>query len=112
MTDADRFRLLGTYKTPRFRVGDVVRCLLRGWVPIVGVSVAPIPWPLGGKLGERCSPVVYQDLADAVRCESPSAVAHWWGVSAGTVRKWRRRLELNGWQIPGLGAGPKKPRRP
>jgi hypothetical protein len=111
-TDADRFLLRGTYKTPRFRLGDVVRCLLRGWVPITGVSAAPIPWPVCGKLGERSSPVVYRGLADAVRCESPAAVAHWWGVSVSTVRKWKRRLRLAGWLIRGRGPGPKKPPRP
>ncbi len=29
MLDADRFRLLGTYRTPRCRVGQWVRCRVR-----------------------------------------------------------------------------------
>jgi hypothetical protein len=29
MDDAKRFRLLGTYRTPRFRIGQRVRCLHR-----------------------------------------------------------------------------------
>ena len=29
MDDADRFRLLGTYRTPRFRIGQRVRYLVR-----------------------------------------------------------------------------------
>ena len=28
--DADRFRLLGKYRTPRVRVGRFVRCLIHG----------------------------------------------------------------------------------
>ncbi len=34
MDDADRFRLLGTYRTSRFRIGQRVRCLVRGEVVI------------------------------------------------------------------------------
>jgi hypothetical protein len=46
MDDADRFRLLGKYRTPRFRIGQRVRCLVRGEVIITGMTEAPIPWPL------------------------------------------------------------------
>jgi hypothetical protein len=34
-------RLLGTYQTPAFNYGDVVRCARRGDVRITGVSAAP-----------------------------------------------------------------------
>ncbi len=47
MVDADRFRLLGKYRTPRVRVGRVVRCEIRGEVEVVGFTAGPIPWPLG-----------------------------------------------------------------
>jgi hypothetical protein len=40
-------KLLGKYRTPKFRLGDVVRCARRGEVRIVGLSDAPIPWPIG-----------------------------------------------------------------
>src|SRR5262249_52410889 len=40
-------KLLGTYRTPRFEYGDVVTCARRGDVRIVGLSEAPIPWPIG-----------------------------------------------------------------
>jgi hypothetical protein len=46
MDDADRFRLLGSYRTPRFRIGQRVRCLVRGEVVITGMTEAPIPWPI------------------------------------------------------------------
>jgi hypothetical protein len=51
MDDADHFRLLGTYRTPRFRIGQRVRCQVRGEVVITGMTEAPIPWPIakGGR---------------------------------------------------------------
>ena len=46
MNDADRSRLLGSYRTPRCRIGQRVRCLVRGEVVIASLSTAPIPWPM------------------------------------------------------------------
>jgi hypothetical protein len=80
MEDADRFRLLGTYRTPRFRIGQRVRCLVRGEVIITGMTDAPIPWPIG-KSGRRRSLVVYKGLARAIRREANQAVCHWWGLT-------------------------------
>jgi hypothetical protein len=40
-------RLLGTYTTPAFRIGQRVACALRGEVEIVGLSAGLIPWPIG-----------------------------------------------------------------
>jgi hypothetical protein len=90
---AERFRLLGTYKTPQFRYGRQVFCELRGWVTIVGLTEAPIPWPVG-KRGRGKTLILYGDLEKAVRRESAVAVAHWWGVSPQTVTKWRRALDV------------------
>ena len=47
MDDAKRFRLLGKYRTPRFRYGRKVLCAVRGEVKIVGLTEAPIPWTHG-----------------------------------------------------------------
>jgi hypothetical protein len=58
MDDADRFRLIGTYRTPRFRIGQRVRCLVRGEVIITGMTDTPITWPIG-KVGRGRSLVVY-----------------------------------------------------
>src|SRR5947209_7099707 len=94
MDDADRFRLLDRYRTPRCRVGQTVRCEVRGEVVVRGVSDAPLPWPLARPRG-RGGParlVVYQGLARAVRRESAQAVAHWWGVERETVWAWRKAL--------------------
>jgi hypothetical protein len=43
MDDADRFRLLGKYRTPRFRIGQRVRCLVRREMIVTGMTDAPIP---------------------------------------------------------------------
>lgn len=97
MLEADRFKLLGRYKTPRFKYGQQVECAVRGWLTIVELHDAPIPWPVGiNKPGEgegaHKSLVVFKDLAKAVRRESLISVCHWFGVSPATVRKWRRAL--------------------
>jgi hypothetical protein len=95
MTDADRFKLLGKYRTPRFRYGQVVFCEVRGWVILTGLTQAPIPWPVCKKAGHstgRTSLVVFRDLHRALRRESNQAVAHWWGVAVVTVSKWRKVL--------------------
>jgi len=41
--DADRFRLLVTYRTPRFRLGQRVRCQVHDAVIITAMTDAPIP---------------------------------------------------------------------
>lgn len=86
--------LLGSYKTPTFEYGDVVGCARRGEVRIVGLSDAPIPWPIGQTLprGSSRSLVLYGDLANAVRRESAEAVMHFWGVGPSTVWHWRKAL--------------------
>jgi hypothetical protein len=45
-----------------------------------------------GKRGRATTIAVYGRLSDAVRRESAQAVAHWWGVTAQTVTKWRAAL--------------------
>jgi hypothetical protein len=97
MDDKSRFRLLGTYTTPVFRVGDIVQCEVRGEVVVTGLSSAPIPWPIAKRTGKgpqtrARAMVIYGDLAVAVRKESATAVAHWWAVGAQTVTAWRRAL--------------------
>jgi hypothetical protein len=84
MNDADRYQLLfSPYRTPRWRVGQRVRCAVRGAVVVVGLSDAPVPWPLC-RCGKWRVPVVYRGLARAVRRESELAVAYWWGVTNQT----------------------------
>jgi hypothetical protein len=63
-------------------------------VRIVGLSDAPIPWPVGQLLkgGRRPALILYGDLAEAVRRESAEAVMHFWGVKHVTVWQWRKAL--------------------
>jgi hypothetical protein len=96
VTDDDRFKLLfGPYKAPRLRYGDAVLCELRGEAVVCGRTAGPIPWPLARR--KERSPgapfvVVCGALAEAVRRESALAVAHWFGLSAPTVRALRKAL--------------------
>jgi hypothetical protein len=82
MPSSLRFCLLGTYKTPRFRVGVLLPCAYRGEdVIVVRFSAGQIPWPVGKRAGKAGSGLVlYGDLAKAVRRESNQAVAHWFGA--------------------------------
>jgi hypothetical protein len=91
MTTVDRHKLhFGPYRTPRFKYGAKVECELRGEVTIGNLSNGRIQWPM-----YRKSLVLYKDLARAVRREASIAVQHWWGVSATTVRIWRRALGVS-----------------
>jgi hypothetical protein len=38
--------------------------------------------------------VIYHGLKRAIEKASNQGVAHWWGVSRGTVRRWRRALDV------------------
>jgi hypothetical protein len=95
MPRVDHFKLrYGPYKTPRFRYGRTVECLMRGKVKITGLTDAPIPWP-------TCQPqstqaiILFGALARAVRRESNQAVARAWGVTGQTVTKWRKALGVD-----------------
>jgi hypothetical protein len=43
MEATDRFRLLGKYRTPRFRIGQRVRCEVHGDMVIFGMTDALLP---------------------------------------------------------------------
>ena len=83
----------GPYSTPVFEFGDVVFDEVRGEVKIVQLSDSKIPWPIG-KRGRGTSPVVYADLANAIRREANVAVCYWWGITPQTVTKWRKALDV------------------
>ena len=89
-------KLLGKYTTPQVRVGSVVHCARRGDVRIVGLSSAPIPWPIGQTTPKgRARPLVlFGDLVEAIRREPAQAVAYHWGVTAQTVTAWRKALDV------------------
>jgi hypothetical protein len=95
MDDIGRFKLLGKYRTPRFKYGDIVTCALFGDVKIVGLTDARIPWPKGSpRKFVRNVMVLYGDLAEAVKRESAQAIRYWFGVGEGTVTKWRHALDV------------------
>ena len=71
MEDAERFRLLGKYRTPRFRIGQTVLCEVRGEMVITGMADAPIPWPIGKGGAGRHSLIVYKGPAKASRVRTP-----------------------------------------
>jgi hypothetical protein len=95
----DRVKLLfGPYRAQPLSRGDRTFCLLRDCpVVISGWTAAPIPWPRchcdsrpGEGLGSRWGLLVDEELLRAIRHESVTAVAYWWGVSTATVVRWRR----------------------
>jgi hypothetical protein len=95
MRDADRFKLLGTYRTPRVRPGTVLSCEARDLdVVVSGYTDARIPWPVGypRERGGFPALVVYDQFAAAARRESNQAICYWFGVSGQTVSKWRKSL--------------------
>jgi len=97
MNDRDRFKLIGTYKTPRVRIGTVLTCEARDCdVVVTGYSDGRIPWPRGRKrqAGGGAGFVVFGGLSDAIRIESNLAVSHWFGVDRKVVTKWRRALQV------------------
>jgi hypothetical protein len=100
MTATDRFKLAGTYRTPRVRVGAVLRCEARGFdVVVTRYRAGPIRWPIGRRHGENrggSGLIVFAGLAEAVRREAVQAVARAWGVTRQQVSEWRR----------GMGVGP------
>ncbi len=91
--DANKVKLhSGPYKAPMPGRGGYLECELRGKVKVGDYSNARIPWPCVE--GTR-SLVLSGDLILAVQQESELAVAHHWGVSTGTVMKWRKTLQVD-----------------
>jgi hypothetical protein len=106
MTEKDHVKLLyGPYTTPALKVGDRTFCLYRDdEVVIYDWSLGRMPWPLCYHVGTRaCGKgiLVDEELGRAIRMESATAIAYWWGVSAVTVTHWRRAIGANKRNNPG-----------
>jgi len=82
----------GPYLTPVVAPGVVVECEVRGLVKVVGMSTAPIRWPIGERDGET-GLVVFKALARAVRQETPEAVAAAFGVSTAIAQHWQAECD-------------------
>lgn len=73
--------LIGRYRPPRYRYGEIVTDAIRGDVIVTRASDAPIPWPMGKIPGSRKPGlVIFQGLEKALRMESASAICHHWGI--------------------------------
>jgi hypothetical protein len=85
--------LFGPYRPPPLQVGERHWCLLRrAEVVVYDWSLAPTPWPLCYHAETRARGkglLIEDELARAIRHESATAVAHWWGISRATLRNWR-----------------------
>jgi hypothetical protein len=95
MHERDRVKLLfGPCRMPVCKVGRALRCRICVRAVVRGISAAPIQWPhtWRNNIDRRPSLILCGDLVRAVRRESGTAVAHWWGVSKLTVWKWRKAL--------------------
>jgi hypothetical protein len=76
------------------RIGARVNCVVRGELRIVGVTDAPIPWPVGVGPRGGAKSLVFGDLVRAIRRESVYSLCHWFGVKYQTVTKWRKALSV------------------
>jgi hypothetical protein len=86
-------RLIGEYTAPRLHVGDREDCLCRGVLcRVMSWTDARISWPRGIPVGGRGAPsiIVTSELERAIRNESASAIAYWWGVNITLVSRWRK----------------------
>jgi hypothetical protein len=104
MTAADRFKLLGTYRPPRVRVGGRAFCLYRDAdVVITSISGAPIPWPRCRAVDSRGGSglLVTEALVRVIRTESAEALKYWFGVGTHAVWGWRKAFGVTQWGTPG-----------
>jgi hypothetical protein len=94
--------MIGTYRTPKVRIGQIVRCEVRGLLKVVKLADTPIQWPWGRAGKGPPSPIVYAGLAKAVLVEAVVDICHAWGVSASSVQRWRKALGVK--KSPGTTA--------
>jgi len=90
--DPHRLRF-GHNRRPRFRLGQIHFCAVRGECEVVGLSDAPIPWPIGN-VGRARSLIIFGALERAVRQEANVAVCHQWGGHPAPSRNGARRSVL------------------
>jgi hypothetical protein len=88
--------LFGPYTAPSLKRGDRAFCLVRDYpVVVVGWSGARISWPRCRPLDPPCCGtglLIDDELGRAIRHESSTAIAYWWGPHISTVHNWRKAL--------------------
>lgn len=82
--------LFGPYLAPDASDGWLVDWI-DGSVEVGGWTSAPLSWPWRKDVGQY-SLILCDDLMRAVMMESSAAIQYYWGVSGGTVWKWRKSL--------------------
>lgn len=82
--------LFGPYRAPDVSSGWLEDAQ-DGLIEVGGWTFALISWPRRKKTGKH-APILCGDLIRAVQTESSAAVQHYWGVSGGTVWRWRKIL--------------------
>jgi hypothetical protein len=88
----DRHHLIaGPSSPPLIPKNGLLRCELRGRLPVGDYSQAPIPWPM--RQGKH-SIILCGDLVRAVRQESVEAISYHWNVSRALVQAWRKALKV------------------
>jgi hypothetical protein len=80
-------------RTPLVVPGTRLTCAIRGVVKVVGVSQAPVPWPIG-ELDEKQALIVYRGLLAALqdKHEDAQEIADAFGIGVATVESWRKAL--------------------
>ena len=96
--------LAGPYHPPPLRKGDHSFCFFRDTDVVVrSWTEARISWPRCRALDCPSSGsglLIDEELARAVATESALAIMHHWGVTHGTVIRWRRSLGVKGMAVP------------
>jgi hypothetical protein len=63
-------RILGTYRTPKVRIGQIINCEVRGPLKVVKIEDSPVQWPWGRMGKGPASPIVIKDLEQAIWTEA------------------------------------------
>jgi hypothetical protein len=90
--------LPGPVTTPAAHTGSGSSTFRSVEVVIYDWTIGPISWPLRYHAETRAfgkGILVEDELARAIRHESATVLAHWWGVCGATVRKWRRAFGIH-----------------